>query len=203
MVPWHGNRDNRGNRGHWRSIMICVAVTYVIQPGHEDEAVALFAKLTEHTRTEPGCRMYLAHRSTTDARRFFLYEQYDDQACTRRPSRHAPFRAVCQGGPVPDHRKPHPRDLRSADRLKPRISSATGLDSDDRADAGRGRDGLRDQEEEQRCEPPYRNKSPFQPKRSIRRGRRGALSGEHLRVSPRPMGFNRAGEARSTAMSSG
>jgi quinol monooxygenase YgiN len=60
--------------------MICVAVTYVIQSGHEDEAVALFAKLTEHTRTESGCRMYLAHRSTTDARRFFLYEQYDDQA---------------------------------------------------------------------------------------------------------------------------
>ena len=24
--------------------------------------------------------MYLAHRSTTDPRRFFLYEQYDDQA---------------------------------------------------------------------------------------------------------------------------
>ena len=46
--------------------MICVAVTYVIKPGHEDEAIALFAKLTEHTRAEPGCRMYLAHRSTTD-----------------------------------------------------------------------------------------------------------------------------------------
>ena len=39
--------------------MICVAVTYVIKPGHEDEAVALFAKLTEHTRAEPGCRMYV------------------------------------------------------------------------------------------------------------------------------------------------
>ena len=60
--------------------MICVAVTYVIKPGHEDEAIALFAKLTEQTRTEPGCRMYQAHRSTSDPRRFFLYEQYDDQA---------------------------------------------------------------------------------------------------------------------------
>ncbi len=60
--------------------MICVAVTYVIKPGHEGEAVELFTRLTEATRAEPGCRMYLAHRSTTDARRFFLYEQYDDQA---------------------------------------------------------------------------------------------------------------------------
>jgi quinol monooxygenase YgiN len=60
--------------------MICVAVTSIIKPGHEEEAVALFGKLTEQTRTEPGCRMYLAHRSTSDPRRFFLYEQYDDQA---------------------------------------------------------------------------------------------------------------------------
>jgi quinol monooxygenase YgiN len=60
--------------------MICLAVTFVVKAGHEDEAVAYFAKLTEATRTEPGCRMYLGHRSTTDPRRFFLYEQYDDQA---------------------------------------------------------------------------------------------------------------------------
>ena len=49
--------------------MICVAVTYVIQPGHDEDAVGLFRKLTEATRAEPGCRMYLAHRSTTDPRR--------------------------------------------------------------------------------------------------------------------------------------
>jgi quinol monooxygenase YgiN len=59
--------------------MICVAVTYVIQTGHEEEAVALFRKLAPATRAEPGCRMYLVHRSTTNPRQFFLYEQYDDQ----------------------------------------------------------------------------------------------------------------------------
>ena len=48
--------------------MICVAVTYVVKPGLEEEAVALFARLTEATRAEPGCRMYLAHRSTADPR---------------------------------------------------------------------------------------------------------------------------------------
>ncbi len=60
--------------------MICAAVTYVIKAGHEEKAVELFRTLTEQTRAEPGCRMYLAHRSPTDPRRFFLYEQYDDQA---------------------------------------------------------------------------------------------------------------------------
>ena len=60
--------------------MICVAVTYIVKPGNEGEAAELFRKLTGHTRTEPGCRFYLAHRSTADPRRFFLYEQYDDQA---------------------------------------------------------------------------------------------------------------------------
>lgn len=60
--------------------MICVAVTYVIKAGHEEEAAAIFGPLTEKTRQEPGCRFYLAHRSPTDPRRFFLYEQYDDQA---------------------------------------------------------------------------------------------------------------------------
>jgi quinol monooxygenase YgiN len=60
--------------------MICVAVTYVAKPGHEEEAAELFRKMTTHTRAEPGCQMYVAHRSKVDRRRFFLYEQYTDQA---------------------------------------------------------------------------------------------------------------------------
>jgi len=55
-------------------------VTYVIKTGHEAEAIEFFSRMTEATRREPGCRMYLAHRSTTTPGRFFLYEQYDDQA---------------------------------------------------------------------------------------------------------------------------
>jgi len=60
--------------------MICVAVTYPIRPGFEGQAVDHLKALTGATRAEPGCRMYLTHRSTTDPRRFFLDEQYDDQA---------------------------------------------------------------------------------------------------------------------------
>jgi len=60
--------------------MICLAVTFIVKTGHEDQAIEFFDRLTQATRTEPGCRMYLAHRSTDDPRKFFLYEQYDDRA---------------------------------------------------------------------------------------------------------------------------
>jgi quinol monooxygenase YgiN len=60
--------------------MICVAVTYVIKPGLEEEAIPLFRNLTAATRAEPGCRAYQVHRSKSDPRRFLLYELYDDQA---------------------------------------------------------------------------------------------------------------------------
>jgi (4S)-4-hydroxy-5-phosphonooxypentane-2,3-dione isomerase len=88
--------------------MICVAVTYVIKPGHEEEAVALFRALIEATRAEPGCRMYLAHRSTSEPRRFFLYEQYDDAAAldAHRGSPH--FERLAKGGlfPIIESRAP-------------------------------------------------------------------------------------------------
>jgi quinol monooxygenase YgiN len=59
--------------------MICVAVTYVVLPNREEEAIDLFTKMTEASLQEPGCRMYQVHRSRQEPRRFFLYEQYDDE----------------------------------------------------------------------------------------------------------------------------
>ena len=59
--------------------MICVAVAYVVLPNREEEAVDLFIRMTEASLQEPGCRMYQVHRSRQEPRRFFLYEQYDDE----------------------------------------------------------------------------------------------------------------------------
>ena len=58
--------------------MVCLAVTYLVLPNREAEAKELFQKLTQVTRREPGCRMYQAHQSLSEQRRFFLYEVYDD-----------------------------------------------------------------------------------------------------------------------------
>lgn len=81
--------------------MICVAVTYVVQPGREADAIELFAKLAPATRLEPGCRMYVVHRSTSDPRRFFLYEQYDDQAALDAHRAAPHFEAYAKNGLFP------------------------------------------------------------------------------------------------------
>ena len=39
-----------------------------------------FSKLTEESRKEPGCMVYQVHRHKTEPRRFFIYEQYKDDA---------------------------------------------------------------------------------------------------------------------------
>ena len=60
--------------------MVVLAVTWVAKTGREADVAALFAKLTEESRKEPGCVMYVVHRHRTEPRRFFIYEQYKDDA---------------------------------------------------------------------------------------------------------------------------
>jgi quinol monooxygenase YgiN len=38
------------------------------------------SKLEPESRGEPGCLMFIVHRHRTDPRRFFIYEQYRDDA---------------------------------------------------------------------------------------------------------------------------
>jgi (4S)-4-hydroxy-5-phosphonooxypentane-2,3-dione isomerase len=60
--------------------MVVLAVTWNAKTGHETEVEAVFLKLTEESRKEPGCVMYQVHKHKTDPRRFFVYEQYKDDA---------------------------------------------------------------------------------------------------------------------------
>jgi len=60
--------------------MVVLAVTWIAKPGHENEVVDIFRKLTTASRQEPGCLTYMVHRHNTDAQRFFIYEQYRDDA---------------------------------------------------------------------------------------------------------------------------
>jgi (4S)-4-hydroxy-5-phosphonooxypentane-2,3-dione isomerase len=60
--------------------MVVLVVTWMAKVGHEKEVADLFAKLTEESRKEPGCAMYVAHRHKTEPRRYFIYEQYKDDA---------------------------------------------------------------------------------------------------------------------------
>jgi len=60
--------------------MIVLAVTWKSTLGKEAEVARLFALLQAESRKEPGCRMYVVHRHLSDPTRFFVYEQYQDQA---------------------------------------------------------------------------------------------------------------------------
>ncbi|HUK47475.1 MAG TPA: putative quinol monooxygenase [Terriglobales bacterium] len=60
--------------------MVVLAVTWVAKTGHESRVSDLFSKLTAESRNEPGCVMYQVHRHRTEPRRFFVYEQYKDDA---------------------------------------------------------------------------------------------------------------------------
>jgi len=60
--------------------MVVLAVTWMAKAGRETEVEAAFSKLTEESRKEPGCIMYVVHRHKTEPRRFFVYEQYKDDA---------------------------------------------------------------------------------------------------------------------------
>lgn len=78
--------------------MICVAVTYLMRAGTEEKAIELFRPLAEETRKEPGCRMYEVHRSAAEPRRFFLYEQYVDQAALDAHRAAPHFEKYAKGG---------------------------------------------------------------------------------------------------------
>ena len=70
--------------------MVVLAVTWMAKVGKENEVAELFAKLTEESRKETGCAMYQVHRHRTEPRRFFVYEQYKDDAAleSHRASQH-------------------------------------------------------------------------------------------------------------------
>ncbi|MDQ3938749.1 MAG: antibiotic biosynthesis monooxygenase [Chloroflexota bacterium] len=57
-----------------------VAATWRAKEGEEERIREIIETITPLSRAEPACRFYQAHRSPEDARLFFLYEQYDDEA---------------------------------------------------------------------------------------------------------------------------
>ena len=60
--------------------MVVLAVTWVANPGKASEVADVFRKLEEASRREPGCLLYVVHQHREDPTRFFIYEQYADEA---------------------------------------------------------------------------------------------------------------------------
>ena len=60
--------------------MVVLAVTWMAKVNREGEVAGIFSKLIDESRKEPGCIMYVVHLHKTEPRRFFIYEQYKDDA---------------------------------------------------------------------------------------------------------------------------
>ena len=57
--------------------MLVLLVQFTVRQGSEEQARHFIQKMQEHSRREPGCRMYVGHQSSKDPRHFCFYEQYD------------------------------------------------------------------------------------------------------------------------------
>ena len=60
--------------------MVVLAVTWMANEGQEAAVADLFRYLQTESRKEPGCRQFQVHRHLEHRRRFFIYEQFDDEA---------------------------------------------------------------------------------------------------------------------------
>jgi quinol monooxygenase YgiN len=82
-------------------------VTYVVaaywraREGEEDYVADLLARNAALSRQEPGCLMFVGHRSTEDPRQFFLYEQYVDEGAFKAHAETAHFKQLVLGEAVP------------------------------------------------------------------------------------------------------
>lgn len=77
--------------------MVVLAVTWTAKPGKEKDAERLFRELTEASRKEPGCVMYLVHRHSDDPSHFFIYEQYKDAAALEAHRKTPHFLEIARG----------------------------------------------------------------------------------------------------------
>ncbi len=57
-----------------------LVVRMTVQEGNEDEALATMRELTEASRQEPGCELYIPVQDPENPRSFLFYEQYRDRA---------------------------------------------------------------------------------------------------------------------------
>lgn len=78
-----------------------VAATWRAREGEEERIHEILEAITPLCRAEPGCRLYRAHRSTEDPRRFFIYEEYDDEAAFQAHAESEHVELYVRGDAVP------------------------------------------------------------------------------------------------------
>jgi (4S)-4-hydroxy-5-phosphonooxypentane-2,3-dione isomerase len=87
--------------------MFVVVAQWTAQAGKEDLVDAILREVTPISRAEPGCLMFVVHRSLDEPRRFVLYEQFRDRAAFDAHCRTESFTQNILGRAVPllEHRE--------------------------------------------------------------------------------------------------
>ena len=81
-------------------------MTYVVtaqwraRDGEEERVAELLVRNAALSREEPGCLMFVGHRSLEDPRNFFLYEQYVDEAAFQAHTETEHFKNIVLGDVV-------------------------------------------------------------------------------------------------------
>ncbi|HEY8446708.1 MAG TPA: putative quinol monooxygenase [Thermomicrobiales bacterium] len=81
--------------------MYVVVAQWLAKEGQADRVAELVKEMIPHSRSEPGCRVYVANRSVEDPRRFLLYEQYDNEAAFQEHVKSAAFQEIVLGKILP------------------------------------------------------------------------------------------------------
>lgn len=57
-----------------------VCATWKVKPGEDEAVMDLLGQISRASTAEPGCLLFVVHRSVDDPSVFFLYEQYASEA---------------------------------------------------------------------------------------------------------------------------
>ena len=75
-------------------------VRWEVRPGDAAELEAILLEHQEHSRAEPGCLAWVAHRGETRGS-FLLYEQFVDRAAFEAHRETPHFKEIIEGTVVP------------------------------------------------------------------------------------------------------
>ena len=78
-----------------------VSVTWIAKEGEEDAVASALQQLVEPSRAEPGVQVYIPTRDPEDPAKFFIYEQYADEAAYTAHTETEHFKTIGFGDAIP------------------------------------------------------------------------------------------------------
>src|SRR5262249_38731820 len=106
-APRHAVAGGRGAdpplRHHRRkgSMAYSVCVTWIAKPVEAEDVASWLAQLVEPSRAEPGVQVYIPNRDPEDPAKFFIYEQYADEAAYTAHTETEHFKTIGFGDAIP------------------------------------------------------------------------------------------------------